>query len=50
MYRIIGVSGHYDKKSNNQDILIKEASTHKGVFTLWAWNGRQWIKQETFIF
>jgi hypothetical protein len=50
MYRLIAVSGMIDKKSNNKDDLIRFASCHRGVFTLWQWAGNQWKIIETFIF
>jgi hypothetical protein len=49
-YRMIGISGHYDKRTNNKEDLIADASKHTGVFTLWSWSGRIWNKVETFIF
>ena len=50
MYRIIGISGHYDKRGADKDQLIREASLRNGVFTLWGWNGKQWKRIEVFIF
>ncbi len=48
-YRMMGLSGTHDKKSNDKDRLIKEASNHTGLFTLWQWSGKQWQLIESFF-
>lgn len=47
-YRITGLT--FDERSNDRDNLIKQILTKKGVFVLWQWNGKQWKREETFIF
>ena len=49
-YRMTGWSGLHDQRSDNKDKLIQETSSHIGLFTLWKWNGKQWQKEETFLF
>ena len=47
-YRMTG-SG-FDKRGNDKDAIIREASKLHGVFVLWTWCGRQWRNTETFTF
>ena len=48
-YRLTGTGG-IDKKSARKGPLILDASRRHGCFVLWAWNGKQWCREETFVF
>jgi len=51
MYRMTDYAhSRYDRRGNDRDSLIREASKQVGCFVLWAWNGKQWTQEESFLF